>query len=126
MTVTTPTLMFIYNARGGLLSALGDMVHKIVSPATYPCSLCALTYGAVSMQGEWRRFLDGTGLPTLFLYRDEFHSDLDGRDLPLPAILLGGEADPPLVLVSAAELDALPHLAALIALVRERLAGVSR
>ncbi|RNJ64501.1 MAG: hypothetical protein EDM03_06440 [Porphyrobacter sp. IPPAS B-1204] len=121
-----PTLICVYNAKGGLISALGDMVHKIVSPATYPCSLCALTYGAVSMRGEWRRFLGGTGLPTLFLYRDEFRSDLDKRDLPLPAILLGGEAGPPQVLVSAAELDALPDLPALIALVQARLAGVSR
>lgn len=124
MTVTMPTLIFVYNARGGVISALGDMVHKIVSPATYPCSLCALTYGAVSMQGEWRRFLDGTGLPTLFLYRDEFRGELDDRDLALPVILLGGEAGPPAVLVSAAELDALPHLPALIALVEARLARV--
>lgn len=118
-----PTLIFVYNARGGLISALGDMVHKIVSPATYPCSLCALSYGAVSMRGEWRRFLDGTGLPTLFLYRDEFRRDLDDRDLALPVILLGGDTGVPKVLVSAAELDALPDLRALIALVKARLAG---
>ena len=121
-----PTLIFVYNARGGIISALGDMVHKIVSPATYPCSLCALTYGAVAMRGEWRRFLDGTGLPSLFLYRDEFRNDLDGRDLPLPVIALGGDAGVPQVLVSAAELDALPDLPALIALMEARLADVSR
>jgi len=121
MITATPTLIFIYNANGGVLSALGDMVHKIVSPATYPCSLCALTYGAVSMRGEWRRFLDGTGLPSLFLYRDEFRSHLDARDLALPAILLGGEAPVPQVLVSADELDALPDLPTLIALVEARL-----
>jgi hypothetical protein len=125
MKAPQPTLIMIYNARGGLLHALGDMVHKIVSPGTYPCSLCALTYGAVAMHGAWRRFLDRTGLPTLFLYRDEFHGDLDTRDLPLPAILLGDGAAVPEVLVSAAELDALPDLPALIALVEARLAGVS-
>ena len=123
MITVTPTLIFIYNANGGVLSALGDMVHKIVSPATYPCSLCALTYGAVSMRGEWRRFLDGIGLPSLFLYRDEFRSDLDMRDLALPAILLGGEAPVPQVLVSADELDALPDLPALIALIEARMAA---
>ena len=123
MITVTPTLIFVYNANGGLPAALGDMVHKIVSPATYPCSLCALTYGAVSMRGEWRRFLDGTGLPSLFLYRDEFRSHLDTRDLALPAILLGGEAPLPEVLVSADELDALPDLPALIALLKARLAA---
>lgn len=117
-----PTLIFVYNAKSGVLSALGDMVHKIVSPATYPCSLCALTYGAVAMRGEWRQFLDGKGLPTLFLYRDELRSHLDGHDLALPVILLGGDAGVPQVLVSAAELNALPDLPALIALVEARIA----
>lgn len=125
MTTKTPTLILVYNAKGGLLSALGDTVHKIVSPASYPCSLCALTYGALSMRREWRSFLDRTGLPTLFLYRDEFRADLDGRDLALPAILLGGEATVPAVLVSAAELDALPDLHGLIALIEARLASVT-
>lgn len=125
MQPTIPTLILVYNADGGLLDALGDFVHKIVSPATYPCSLCALTYGAFTMRAEWRRFLGTLGLPVLFLYRDEFRSELDGRDIALPAILLGGEAGAPEVLVSAKELAALPDLAALIALVEERLAGVS-
>lgn len=116
-----PTLILVYNADGGALHALGDMVHKIVSPATYPCSLCALTYGPVAMRRRWRDFLGGLGHRTLFLYRDEFRTALDNRDLPLPAILLGGETDPPAVLVSAAEMNALPDLGALIALVEARL-----
>ncbi|WP_086738266.1 hypothetical protein [Erythrobacter colymbi] len=117
------TLIIVYNADGGLLNAARDAVHKLVSPANYPCSLCALTYGAVSMRGAWRAFLDRLGIPVLFLYRDEFREDLDSRDLPLPVILLGGESDPPEVLVSAAELNALPDLPALIALVATRLSA---
>lgn len=124
MTSAQPTLICVYNAAGGLLPALGDMVHKLVSPRTYPCSLCALTYGAVSMRRAWRAFLDELGVPVLFLYRDEFHADLDRRDLALPAILLGGTGPVPQVLVSAAELDALPDLAALIALTQQRLASL--
>jgi hypothetical protein len=120
MTRQNPTLIYIYNADGGLLNAFADMVHKIVSPATYPCSLCALTYGAFTMRSEWRRTLDQLGLPVLFLYRDEFREMLDRRDLDLPTVLLGVEANSPQVLVSAAELDSLPDLAALIALVEER------
>ncbi len=119
------TLILVYNADGGMLNALGDMVHKIVSPATYPCALCALTYGPFAMRRVWRRFIGGLSMPILFLYRDEFRADLDQRDIALPAILLGGEAGLPEVLVSAAELDALPDLSALIALVEERLALVS-
>lgn len=121
-----PTLIFVYNADGGLLEAGRDAVHKLVNPATYPCSLCALTYGAVSKRSAWSRFLAGVGMPALFLYRDEFRADLDTRDLPLPVILLGADGPVPEVLVSAAELDGLPDLDALIALVETRLAGVSR
>lgn len=123
MTRPAPTLILVYNADGGPLNALRDAVHKLVSPATYPCSLCALTYGAVSMRREWRAFLDGLGLPTLFLHRDEMLGDLDDRDISLPAILLGGSEPKPRVLVGADEMNALPDLAELIALVRSRLAG---
>lgn len=120
-----PTLILVYNADGGLLSAASDMVHKIVSPATYPCSLCALTYGAVAVRKEWRAFLADRGLPVLFLYRDEFRTDLDRRGLPLPAILLAdASGGPPQVLVSAEELEALSGLEALMALLAERLAPV--
>lgn len=123
MESTIPTLILVYNAKGGVLDALRDMVHKIASPATYPCSLCALTYGAVSMHSTWRAFLRETGLPVMFLYRDELRADLDERDFPLPAILLGRDSGgAPEVLVSAAELNALPDLAALTALVSARLA----
>lgn len=123
MTNPAPTLILVYNANGGPLNALGDAVHKLVSPATYPCLLCALTYGAVSMRREWRAFLDGLGLPALFLYRDELLGDLDDRDISLPAILLCDNEPEPRVLIGAEEINALPDLAELIALVRSRLAG---
>ncbi len=125
MRTVVPTLIFVYNANGGILSALGDMVHKIVSPSTYPCSLCALTYGAFSMRPEWRRFLSGLRYARMFVYRDELRKDLGMPDLPLPAILRASGPGTPEVLVSADELNALPDLAALIALVEQRLAKVS-
>ena len=119
----TATLILIYNADGGLLNALRDGLHKLLRPATYPCSLCALTYGTAMMRGEWRRFLGGLGLAHLFLYRDELRRDLGGGDLALPAILLAAGPGEPAVLVSAQELNRLPDLAALIALVEARLAN---
>lgn len=126
MACKNSTLIFVYNADGGVLNALADAVHKLVRPETYPCSLCALTYGAVAMRRAWRAFLARTGMPTLFLYRDEFRGDLDDRDIALPAILLGRDAGGcPIVLVSADELSALPDLAALIALLEARLARLT-
>jgi len=119
-----PTLIIVYNANGGILSALGDMVHKIVSPSTYPCSLCALTYGPFSMRREWREFLSGLRYARVFIYRDELRDDLGMTDLPLPAILRARGPEEPEVLVSADELNALPDLQSLIALVEERVAPV--
>jgi hypothetical protein len=119
-----PTLFMVYNANGGILSALGDMVHKIVSPSTYPCSLCALTYGPFSMRREWRDYLSGLRHAKVFLYRDDLRSDPGMTGMALPAILWAPGPGEPKVLVSAEELDVLPDLAALIALVEERLSGV--
>ena len=114
-------LILVYNADGGLLNALKDMVHKIASPATYPCSLCALTYGAFAMHGRWRRFLAALPATKVFHHRDDFAVAFPGHGIALPAILLAEGDKPPAVLVSAAELDALPDLAGLIALVEARL-----
>ncbi len=50
MGLTRPALVFVYNANSGLLNALLDMGHKVVSPRTYPCSLCALTYGSLGLR----------------------------------------------------------------------------
>ena len=55
-------LVIVYNANEGLLAGAMDSLHKLFAPASYPCKLCALTYGLLSMRGEWRRFLDGVGL----------------------------------------------------------------
>jgi hypothetical protein len=58
----------------------------------------------------------------VFHHRDDFALAFPGLAIPLPAILLAEGEAPPQVLVSAAELDALPDLEALIALVAARLA----
>ena len=115
-------LILVYNADSGLLNAVKDAVWKVVRPSTYPCSLCALTYGWVSMHGPWRRFLDGLPHAKVFHHKDDFAAAFPALNIALPAMLLAEGAAPPRVLVSAAELDTLPDLAALIALVDARLA----
>ena len=125
MTAPRPTLILVYNAKGGMLNAVRDAVHKLLSPATYPCSLCALTYSAVSMRGAWREFLDLLGMPVMFLYRDEFERDLDRSGVKLPAILLGGDGPEPHVLLNGDDLREVPDLPALIAATQERLAAAA-
>ena len=79
-------LLFVYNADGGQLAGLKDLFHKMLSPATYPCSLCAITYGATSMRPEWREFVKSLPVPVDFLHRDEFVRDYpQWRTHPLPA-----------------------------------------
>jgi hypothetical protein len=108
------TLLIVYNADEGLFAALGDAVHKAVSPATYPCSLCAVSYGAVRMRPEWRAHLQALPYGTRFYHRPDFRRAYPAlAALPLPAILLDAEAGPR-VLLDASTLNALPDVEALI------------
>lgn len=67
-------LIFIYNADSGLLPLLKDFTHKIISPKTYPCSLCALTYDTFSESKAWKSFRQKTNTEMVFLHKDEFEA----------------------------------------------------
>lgn len=122
MTRSLPRLIIVYNADSGLLNAAKDAVWKVVQPSTYPCSLCALTYGWVSMHGRWRRFLGSLPHTKVFHHKDDFALAFPELNIALPAMLLAESDSHPTVLVSANELDTLSDLEGLIALVEERLA----
>ena len=81
-------LVFVYNAPDGVIAALGDMIHKIVSPSTYPCSLCAVTYGAVAMRRDWKTYLARLPHRIKFYHRDGFARAFPGLDIAPPAILI--------------------------------------
>ena len=115
--VTQATLVMVYNADGGVFAALTDAVHKLVSPATYPCSLCAVSYGAVTMRHEWRDYLASLPIPRRFHHRDDFARAWPGLQIDLPAILLDRGGEGPDILIGAAELDRLESASALIAAV---------
>ena len=85
------TLIFVYNADSGFVNTLFDIAHKIFSPATYACNLCAITHSATGMRDEWREYIDQLDLPLNFLHRDELIKQYPATDFDLPAILL--EAD---------------------------------
>lgn len=116
-----PKLVFVYNANGGLLNALGDALHKLVSPQTYPCSLCALTYGSVRMRPEWRTFIQELGIPVRFLHADELRREYGDPGAPLPAAFMqrGGQLEPWL---PKAAIDGCRTLEELEALISSRLA----
>ena len=86
-------LILVYNADSGFFSIIKDGIHKIVSPSTYQCNLCALTYGAVRMKDEWRTFIEKLEINAEFLHRDEFLRLLREHphrieDVKFPAIFL--------------------------------------
>jgi hypothetical protein len=78
-------LIFVYNADTGKWNGYMDIMHKIFSPSTYPCSLCAITYGTFSIKEEWEAFKNTLRLPLTFLHKDEWNQkyNIDG---PLPAV----------------------------------------
>lgn len=86
MNVERHALVFVYNADSGVFNALADVAHKIFSPDTYACNLCALTHTAFGMRGEWRSFLEGLGVPLEFLHADELRSRYGLEGVPLPAV----------------------------------------
>ncbi len=81
-----PTLIFVYNADSGLVNTLLDIGHKIVSPKTYACNLCAITHSTFSMRDEWETFIAQIGCPVEFLHRDELAKQYGLRDVGLPAV----------------------------------------
>jgi len=83
---TAAALVFVYNADSGIFNAVADAAHKIFSPRTYQCNLCALTHSALGMRREWKHFLEGLGVPLEFLHADELRARYGLTGVPLPAI----------------------------------------
>lgn len=80
------TLVFVYNADSGIFNAFSDLAHKLLSPETYPCSLCAITYSSFGMRKEWRLFLKRLDVEKEFLHADELKDRYGIEGVTLPAI----------------------------------------
>ena len=81
------TIVFVYNADSGLFNTLADTAHKVFSPETYECNLCAMTFSGLSMKKEWREFINTIDAPLEFLHKDELKEKY-GIEVELPAIFL--------------------------------------
>jgi hypothetical protein len=89
---SAPTLLFVYNADSGVFNLLAAIGHKLLSPSTYKCNLCALTHDTFGAKKEWRKFLESLPFPVEFLHADEFRFRY-GREDTFPAIYVrrGGD-----------------------------------
>ena len=117
-------LLFVYNANSGFVSTMLDGAHKIISPGTYKCCLCKLTFGNFSEKDAWKQFRESSGIEMQFLHRDEF-ADLpvsrNFRGLQFPVVLLESEGETD-VLINSEELNEMKEIQELIGLLSERLA----
>lgn len=68
-------LVFVYNANSGKLNAMLDSMHKVLSPSTYACNLCRITYGTFTEMPEWKQFRETFDGNMTFLHIDEFEKD---------------------------------------------------
>jgi hypothetical protein len=121
-------LVFVYNADGGLFDALSDAAHKALSPSTYACSLCKLTYGLLTEKRAWREFIQSLPVRCEFLHRDAFQRHYaeqhwPAQQCPLPAVLRIPPDGTPRVCIQADALNRCQDLPALMALVRTHCIG---
>ncbi|MBV7269442.1 GTPase [Winogradskyella luteola] len=80
-------LLFIYNANSGKLNALFDVGHKLFSPSTYPCSLCALTYDTFSENKIWKAFRQESHFDMEFYHKDVFEITFPNVKVLYPIVL---------------------------------------
>lgn len=86
-------LVFVYNADSGMFNTLTDIAHKVFSPQTYECNLCAISHSYLSERSEWKEFIQGLGVECEFLHRDEFLKKYASADKNFPVIyeLINGD-----------------------------------
>jgi len=112
-------LIFVYNADGGIFGTLTDFAHKILSPSTYSCNLCALTHGDFTMKQEWKSFIESLPVETIFFHRDEFQKRYKMQVALPAAFLYKNKAISEII--SKHEIESCKSLAALKTLVRQKI-----
>jgi len=84
----TKQLVFVYNADSGMFNTLTDIAHKVFSPQTYECNLCAISHSYLSERSEWKDFISNLGAECEFLHRDEFEKKYQQKEQAYPVIFL--------------------------------------
>jgi len=119
MAAQRPTLLFVYNSDGDLISGIKSNLHKYLKPSSYQCRLCALTWGPLTMKRDWKHFVKSLGFSVDFLHRDEFRKKYNNQSSLPAAFLYDGESLE--IFISAKEMNRCKTLAALELLVTDKL-----
>lgn len=118
------SLIFVYNANSGLFNVLTDAAHKIFSPETYTCNLCALTHTNLGMRREWKRFIESLDHEVEFLHSDELKERYGIEAMALPAVFWKEDGEVK-VWVEAGEINSCRTMDELKGLILKRLSGRS-
>ena len=114
-------LIFIYNAKSGLVNEFLDFTHKIFSPSTYNCNLCAISYGNFSMKKKWSDYINSLPVKSTFTYKDKV-SEYGYDDIKLPSIIFQDKSKSK-VIISSEEINKLKKIDQLINILSDRLKG---
>lgn len=116
-------LLLVYNADSSLFNQVGDFIHKTISPKTYPCNLCSLTYSGASMKKDWKEFVNSLPVKVEFLHKDEFLKLYPDRQNTTFPIAFVKEENLLIEFISTNEINKQKSLEDLKTLVKEKLAN---
>jgi hypothetical protein len=113
-------LVFVYNLDRGSLSAMTDYHKSTTAARISPCNLYALIFSPVGMKKGWKRFISDLGIPSRYLYRDEFAIETGIVQHPFPAVFFqSGKSFEEIIATD--EINRVDSTDSLIALVTQRL-----
>lgn len=113
-------LIFVYNAAGDPFSLVIGYLHKKISPDTYKCNLCKLTY-SVTMDPVWKEYIESLQYKVTFLHSDQFKLKYrEYKETPLPTVFLRDEKGMR-VIVSQSEMQQPKNINELIYLMKTKL-----
>lgn len=115
-------LIFVYNANSGRINAILDSLHKIASPETYDCNLCAITFGNFSENKTWKKFREESDIDMEFYHKDKFLNQFRSKWLPeyeFPIILFENDSELE-QFISSSELNKLESVEDLIMEITKR------
>lgn len=122
-------LIFIYNANSGVLNASLDIAHKIFSPSTYQCNLCAITHGTFKEHKSWKRYRENTKIDMEFLHIDEFedkYKPKSNNEFAYPTVLIQEDTDKELsIFITTVVLNELKNTDDLINLITDKMKCIS-
>ena len=112
-------LIFVYNAKSGMVNEFLDFTHKILRPSTYNCNLCAISYGNFTMKKKWSDYISSLPVRSTFTYKDKV-SEYGYNNIELPSIIFRNGSRSK-VIISSEEINKLKKIDQLINILSDRL-----